>query len=551
MKNLKWAMVGLVAILTVSYFFLKRSPPLRSVEAEHGVHGVVESDSINWSDSSGTRRVIPAQEEVAIEAVDKTTVRVWFPDGSSATGAEVWSLEVEGDRRLGVTSLDGSLALDAPPTDLHGIQATLLGWKSLSQTGYSSENGDWNLTLSRARNLRGVVTLPSGEPCGEGVWVFAAEKGRTLDWVACSQPEKRCLALRNLARTNQLGEFEFTHLEDLKDAAIVAGGLGLVTVRTVRVEQTAQWVDVPVQFGYAGLVRFRDPIGGVPVVSEALRTGFGAVVKNTGVMHGAVQAGVPLGFILAGFKGKEVPYDYRVDQPVLVGSHVALTSFPGIQLTASYPGYEQAVQLIELPRVSAEAEPIEIDLGFPLRGFGGLRVHFKSATGSPLGTATAVLELFAQPGPTYLFDLRLLDGEPVEVFEIPQGNYGLKVRLGNGLCRVPDVYQPIEIGSGVSESVVVVPDLGEVQLKPSNQGGQAFDGRLIVSLCELSNLATDGNGIVMNHVANFTLDSSPYTIAGIPNGDYVGRILSPPQDGVFYFSVDSVSTAEVEILIDR
>ena len=55
----------------------------------------------------------------------------------------------------------------------------------------------------------------------------------------------------------------------------------------------------------------------------------------------------------------------------------------------------------------------------------------------------------------------------------------------------------------------------------------------------------------MNHVANFTLDSSPYTIAGIPNGDYVGRILSPPQDGVFYFSVDSVSTAEVEILIDR
>lgn len=482
-------------------------------------------------------------------------VRVQLPDGTPADGAEVVRSGEGEDWTLGVTDAAGELQLDQV-YDREELGAFLDGWVAPIGSGRNGDGDAVELVLQEASALRGIVTKPSGRQAGEGVWVLATPRGQAPNRTLCADPELRDPELWRIAATDSTGAFELHHLTPGVEYDLIAGGRGLVSgpqpvPAALGPGEASALIELPVEYAYGVVLKFQDSSGGAPVLSSQLRFGFGASIKKLEGVHGRLVPGIPASFLLAGFGRSGVTGLERGSQAVLATSHEELASLESVQVATRLPGYEPTVDVLSLPRLQGAPDEVVVEVGYPRDGFGGLKIHLEGGGESVSGPA--VLRLFGHVRDTYLYDVELDSAKPIEVFEVPLGNYSLTLELGGGVEVVPDIPVEITIGTGLTECTLPMPRIGEVILEPTMLNGDDFEGPLLVSLCSKTNATFADGMITMNRSASHSLSNAPYRLGPLPAGSYVAQILTPTfrELGAFEFEIQPGASTSVSLNANR
>lgn len=527
--------VFLLALMTLGAWLLIRADPSHEVGPvvpceTRKVPEAVEPAPVR--DAGPRRSAEPTPEErpgpVLVIATTSTAgdlvpdVPVYLIPDTSEVASEV-----------GRTDSSGELALDRVELSDGTFVARAPGWET-SEARYERASPVRRLTLvlARARSVHGWVVDPSEMPVADALVLGWTQRSRSISLRRAHRAmsgDPRSLS----AWTASDGSFEIGALP--RDAALyfTAGGAGMLAASPVEVPPgESPEVRIVVAPVYAVLARFVDLDGrpaAIPsgwIRGDAALRFEGALRPYTGPRSALLAAGVPENLLASASTSERLYYGLAFDGALEAGP---LTVDP-----IEFPGYEPLSFSTMLYRLDQGLRGVDVRLVPTVEQRGSLRLVIVGPAGTtrsaPIsGASAATVQMTPSSGPPLTLGVRdLSPGEKI-LDGIPFGTYTAVLATAGGMWVHPDAgLGGKDLVIGPTEAVwrIDLSHLSTLELALRDSSGRPYAGRLSAVLVR-GDLNRGDYGVA----DAIDIEEPPYSIAGLPAGEYSIQFFEPRLDG--------------------
>jgi hypothetical protein len=446
----------------------------------------------------------PREQPALPAALRELAVSVRDERDQAVTGASVSRVQDGREQALGATDAAGDLTL--PHVAGAQLVARHAGFSAgTALVGETDERV--TLTLLSHGTIAGRVQLASGLAPEGSIRVLASPHGRPLE---CAAIRARSVAF---ADTDGAGYFRITGL-DRRVAFRVAGvGSGYLVDPHPDVEPSDAEILLTALPLYGVRLVMRDAAGGPLHGSPDLFAQFGGSVKCLDSTAKLAKI-LPEELELAGIGGAGCSEQESRDVMVVVFSGASEVDRVGpIAVDMTLPGYRPVEESVWAPRITASLPEHTLALERLCDDWGSVEVTFR---GIELDIACDVTIQLRGQAPSARYALRVprLSSQPYTVTGVPADGYLVSVETSGGLFRHPPR------SSGREEWLQVYP--GETARLAIDLAGRTT---LACELLDEVGLPLSGRVIfrlmtASNAVYHVEFDQAPYTLVGIPPGEY-------------------------------
>ncbi|NOT30864.1 MAG: hypothetical protein HOP15_10500 [Planctomycetes bacterium] len=432
---------------------------------------------------------------------------------------------------LGQTDASGQLLAPYEQLPFSSIEVRATGF-ALHERALREPSLSVHIELARGRSLRGKVIDHVGVPLGPGIIVAARHAGLSTPsidhYLSCVSSAAPFLS----TRTNALGEYSLSGLDEDAAYLLVAGGNGVLS--GIQWSEPGQdTVDLLTAPAFGACIRLVSPEGAPVHVPRAMRAQEVLLPDDTTALGSIDIAHLPLlGMDPAYLTSSDKAFFFLFPHP----HERAWPTLSGIRFGLQCPGYEDATAVLDACPLVAGELPVR-ELAVEKRSeVGSLRLHWQlpppctpyrpPRSPSPILTLSPVAGLAAP----VIVRLSQVDysGDDQEIASLPVGEYAATISFGPRLSSWTCA-ENIRIVAGIDSELNVDPGvaLRGVVLTIDREDGSSYEGQLACDTAPGEPIIDTDGSVVMSDVSTFLFERSPYVLLGLDAGIHSISVVTP------------------------